>query len=145
PTHPLYDVVVVGARPAGAGTALLLARLGHRVLVLERSPLGSDTLSTHALMRGGVLQLQRWGVLDRVVGTRTPPVRRVTFGYGDRSVPIELAEPLYAPRRTVLDPVLATAAASAGAEVHHGVQVEGVLRDSAGAVVGVHGHDGDRR
>ena len=77
-----WDAVVVGARVAGASTALLLARAGLRVLVVDRARRGSDTLSTHALMRGGVLQLQRWGLLDGVVATGAPPVRRVTFHYG---------------------------------------------------------------
>src|SRR5690349_22281651 len=83
-----YDVVVVGARAAGAGTALLLARAGLRVLVVDRGRYGSDTLSTHALMRGGVLQLSRWGLLDRVIAAGTPPVHRTTFRYADAVVPI---------------------------------------------------------
>ena len=57
-----HDVIVVGARAAGAATAMLLARDGLRVLLLDHSRLGADTLSTHALMRGGVLQLSRWGL-----------------------------------------------------------------------------------
>ena len=52
-----YDVIVVGARVAGAATAHLLARLGLDVLLVDRSRYGADTLSTHALMRAGVLQL----------------------------------------------------------------------------------------
>ena len=63
-THETYDVVVAGARVAGAATAMLLARAGLSVLVVDPSRRGSDTLSTHALMRGGVLQLHRWGLLD---------------------------------------------------------------------------------
>ena len=81
--HRHYDVVVVGARAAGAATAMLLARAGLDVLVVDRSRYGADTLSTHALMRGGVLQLHRWGLLDRVVAAGTPPVRRTTFRYAD--------------------------------------------------------------
>src|SRR6188472_4484449 len=65
--QPVYDVVVVGARAAGAATALLLARAGLRVLLVDRGQYGSDTMSTHALMRGGVLQLTRWGLLDAVI------------------------------------------------------------------------------
>ena len=61
-----YDVVIAGARCAGASTAMLLARRGLRVLVVDPESRGSDTLSTHALMRGGVLQLHRWGLLDQV-------------------------------------------------------------------------------
>ena len=55
------DVVIVGARCAGAATALLIARAGGRVLVVDREEYGTDTPSTHALMRGAVLQLRRWG------------------------------------------------------------------------------------
>ena len=61
-----YDAVIVGARCAGAATAQLLAREGLRVLVVDRSRYGADTLSTHALMRGAVVQLQRWGVLEAI-------------------------------------------------------------------------------
>ena len=62
----MYDAIVVGARCAGAPTAMLLARQGLRVLAVDRSRYGSDTLSTLALMRGAVIQLDRWGVLDAV-------------------------------------------------------------------------------
>jgi flavin-dependent dehydrogenase len=132
-----YDVIVVGARPAGAATAMLLARRGHRVLVLDRARRGSDTLSTHAMMRAGVVQLERWGLLDRIVAAGTPPIRRVTFRYDDHHVPVDLREPLYAPRRTVLDPILADAAEEAGAEVHFGTRVTRLLTDAGGRVRGV--------
>jgi 2-polyprenyl-6-methoxyphenol hydroxylase-like FAD-dependent oxidoreductase len=137
-----WDVVVVGARVAGASTALLLARAGLRVLAVDRARRGSDTLSTHALMRGGVLQLRRWGVLDRVTATGPPPVRRVTFHYGAESMPISLkpyagVEALYAPRRTLLDAVLVDAAEEAGAHFRFGVTVTDLCRDGTGRVVGV--------
>ena len=60
------DVVIVGGRCAGAATAMLLARAGVSVQVIDRGRHGSDTLSTHALMRGAVRQLHRWGLLDAV-------------------------------------------------------------------------------
>jgi flavin-dependent dehydrogenase len=144
-----FDVVVVGARAAGASTALLLARAGLRVLLVDRTAYGSDTLSTHALMRGGVLQLCRWGVLERVISAGTPPVRQATFRYDGEVVPIPIkpshgVDALYAPRRTVLDPILVDAAVAAGAEVRFGVAVTDVRRDGAGTVRGVVGrhHDG---
>jgi flavin-dependent dehydrogenase len=141
-----YDVVVVGARAAGAATAMLLARQGQRVLLLDRDRYGTDTLSTHALMRGGVYLLSRWGLLDRLVDTGTPPVRRTRFDYGTDSVSVAIkptlgVQALYAPRRTALDPVLVDAAAASGAEVRFGVGVIGLLRDDSGRVVGVHGRD----
>ena len=112
------------------------------MLVVDRARRGSDTLSTHALMRGGVLQLRRWGVLDRVVATGAPPVRRVTFHYGAESMPVSLkpyagVDALYAPRRTVLDAILVDAAEDAGARFRFGLAVTDLARDGAGRVVGV--------
>jgi 2-polyprenyl-6-methoxyphenol hydroxylase-like FAD-dependent oxidoreductase len=137
-----WDAVVVGARVAGASTALLLARAGLRVLVVDRARRGSDTLSTHALMRGGVLQLRRWGLLDRVAATGAPPVRRVTFHYGCESMPVALkpaagVDALYAPRRTVLDALLVDAAEDAGARLRFGLAVTDLARDGSGRVAGV--------
>lgn len=137
-----YDVVVVGARPAGAATAMVLARAGLRVLVVDRSRYGADTLSTHALLRGGVLQLARWGLLNEVIAAGTPPVQRSVFHYGEEriEVPIRPAagvDALYAPRRTVLDPILVDAARDAGAEVRFGLTVTGLCRDGTGRVTGV--------
>ena len=139
---PMYDVVVVGARAAGASTAMLLAREGLSVLLVDRSRYGADTLSTHALMRAGVFQLSRWGLLDRVIDAGTPPVRRTTFRYAADLVPITLkpsygVEALYAPRRTVLDPILVDAAQEAGVEVRYGLTVTGLQRDRRGTVTGI--------
>jgi flavin-dependent dehydrogenase len=141
-----YDVIVVGARAAGAATAMLLARQGLRVLLVDRDRYGTDTLSTHALMRGSVLMLSQWGLLDRITGAGTPPVRQTRFYYGTDSMTVTIkptlgVEALYAPRRTVLDSVLVDAAAAAGAEVRFGVTVTGLLRDEAGRVAGVIGRD----
>ena len=143
---PTYDVIVVGARPAGTATALLLARAGLGVLVVERGQYGADTVSTHALLRGGVLQLDRWGLLDRVIAAGTPPVRHSVFHYGEECVDVPIkpgsrVDALYAPRRTVLDPILVDAAREAGAEVRFGVSVSGLRHDRRGRVDGIVGHD----
>ncbi len=137
-----YDVVIVGGRVAGAATAMLLAREGLRVLVLDRDREGSDTVSTHALMRGGVLQLSRWGLLDRIRAAGTPAVRRTVFHYESGDVRVTLkpsagVDALYAPRRTVLDAVLVEAARAAGAEVRFGERVTSLIRqgDAVGGVV----------
>jgi flavin-dependent dehydrogenase len=137
-----YDAVVVGARVAGAATALLLARAGLRVLVVDRSPRGSDTLSTHALMRAGVMQLHRWGVLPRLLAAGTPPIRRTTFHYGSEPVVVDIkdrdgVDALFAPRRTLLDVVLADAALESGAQVLYGTTVREILRGPTGRVQGV--------
>jgi flavin-dependent dehydrogenase len=143
-----YDTIVVGGRCAGAATAMLLARAGQRVLLLEAGRGGTDTLSTHALMRGGVLQLHRWGLLDAVVAAGTPAIRHTEFHYGDDVETVEVkpsagVAALRAPRRTVLDPILVDAARAAGAEVRHGVRVDGLLRAGA-RVTGVTGRAGRR-
>jgi flavin-dependent dehydrogenase len=103
-------------------------------------------VSTHALLRGGVLQLARWGVLDRVAATGTPPVRGCVFHFGESRVDVPIkpspgVPALYAPRRTVLDPILVDAAREAGAEVRTGVTVTGLLRGQTGRVTGVAGVD----
>jgi 2-polyprenyl-6-methoxyphenol hydroxylase-like FAD-dependent oxidoreductase len=143
-----YDVVIVGARAAGAATAHLLARSGLHVLLLDRGRYGTDTLSTHALMRGGVLQLSRWGLLNKVIAAGTPAVRRTTFRYAGAVVPITIkssygVDALYAPRRTVLDPILVDAAVAAGADVRFGVAVSDIERDHHGTVIGVVGRARD--
>jgi flavin-dependent dehydrogenase len=137
-----YDAVVVGARVAGAATAMLLAQAGLRVLVLDRSRRGSDTLSTHALMRAGVMQLHRWGVLPRLLAAGTPPIRRTTFHYGSEPVVVDIkdrdgVDALFAPRRTVLDVVLADAAVASGAQVLYGTTVRELLHGPTGRVQGV--------
>jgi flavin-dependent dehydrogenase len=136
-----YDVVVVGARAAGASTAMLLARRGLSVLAVDRSAYGSDTTSTHSLARAGVLQLSRWGLLDRIRAAGTPVTRTVVFRYDDNPVAIDVSadgdvDGLYSPRRSVLDRILVDAAIEAGAAVFHGVSVSRVTR-SGGRVTGV--------
>jgi menaquinone-9 beta-reductase len=139
--HRKYDVLIAGARCAGAATAMLLARSGLRVLVIDRGAHGTDTLSTHALMRGGVMQLHRWGVLPRVIAAGTPPIRRTTFHYGQFATEILVKsahgiDSLYAPRRTVLDRALVDAASAAGAEVCYGHELVDLVRDRTGRVRG---------
>jgi flavin-dependent dehydrogenase len=140
------DVVVVGARCAGAATAMLLARAGHDVLALDRATFPSDTISTHVVARSGMVQLHRWGVLDAVVASGAPPIRRVEFtseaGFLQRVVKDRHGvDFLLAPRRIVLDAVLQQAAREAGARVRTGVAVSDVVRDAGGRVVGVVGQD----
>lgn len=144
PTHvrrDRYDVIIAGARCAGASTAMLLARSGLSVLVVDPARRGSDTLSTHALMRGAVLQLHRWGLLDAVRASGAPAIRTTTFHYGDETIEIPITEragvgELYAPRRCVLDVLLVDAASAAGADVVHGQSVVDLIRDARGRVRG---------
>jgi 2-polyprenyl-6-methoxyphenol hydroxylase-like FAD-dependent oxidoreductase len=141
-TVKTYDVIVVGARCAGSPVAMLLARRGHRVLLVDRATFPSDTVSTHVIHPPGVAALARWGLLDAVTTSGCPPIDRYTFDFG----PLTLAgapgtddSPFaYAPRRTVLDKLLVDAAAAAGAEVREGFTVEDVVV-ADGRVTGIRG------
>ncbi len=138
-----YDAIIVGARCAGAATAMLLARAGAKVLMVDRQKYGADTVSTHALMRAGVLQLKRWGVLPNLIAKGTPQVRETTFHYGREAIHIDIKSEhgvdfLCAPRRTALDPLLVDAAREAGAEIRHGVSLTDLRFDGDGRVTGVY-------
>ena len=78
---------MVGARCAGSPTAMLLARKGYRVLVVDRATFPSDTISTHLIHPPGVAALQRWGLLDRVVATGCPPIDTYAFDFGPFTIP----------------------------------------------------------
>lgn len=136
-----FDALVVGARCAGAAAAMLMARRGMRVLAVDRGGYGDDTLSTHALMRGGVMLLARWGVLQRIVEADTPPIRRTTFHYGEEEIAVDLrpgdgVDALFAPRRTLLDAALVDRAWEAGAEIRHHHTATGLVHDDTGRVRG---------
>ena len=140
-TRQRYDVVVVGARCAGAATAMLLARQGLSVLLVERDRHGADTLSTLALMRAGVLELYRWGLIDRVRAAGTPPITSTSFIYGDETITVPIksrngVDALFAPRRTLIDALLADAALDSGADVVYGARLVDLERASDGRVIG---------
>jgi flavin-dependent dehydrogenase len=136
-----HDAIVVGARCAGAALALLLARRGRRVLVLDRARFPSDTVSTHFLWPRTTAALARWGLLDTLAATGCPPIETVTMQAGSvvmrgRPEAVDGTAVMYCPRRTVLDKMLVDAARAAGAEIREGVLVRDVIREN-GRVVGV--------
>jgi flavin-dependent dehydrogenase len=147
--HTDYDAIVVGARCAGSPMAMLLARRGYRVLVVDRATFPSDTVSTHLVHAPGVAALQRWGLLDEVKATGCPAIETYAFDFGPFTIagrprPVEGVATAFAPRRIVLDKILVDAAARAGAEVREGFTVDDVVVED-GAVVGIRGHrDGGR-
>lgn len=142
----VYDAIIVGARCAGSPTAMLLARKGYRVLVVDRATFPSDTLSSHIVQPTGVAALARWGLLDRLVDTGCPPIKKFTFDFGPITIsgaPGKNDFPLaYCPRRTVLDKLLVDAAAEAGAEIREAFSVKGLLVED-GRVVGIKGTSKD--
>ena len=140
----MFDAIVVGARCAGSPTAMLLARMGYRVLLLDKARFPSDTLSVHYIHQPGVASLQRWGLLEGVIASNCPPVRRQRVDFGPVVLeatppPIDGIADAYAPRRTVLDTLLVEAAAAAGAEVRERFTVEDLLMDGE-RVTGIQGH-----
>src|SRR4051812_6924562 len=140
----MYDVVIVGARCAGSPLALLLARRGARVLVVDRSTFPSDTLNGNWINAAGVRRLDEWGLLERVLES-TLPTKQQRYHFGPISLVGNLSWPDgtpafgVAPRRKRLDALLVDAAAEAGAEVRQGVAVEELIWDGD-RVVGVRGH-----
>jgi 2-polyprenyl-6-methoxyphenol hydroxylase-like FAD-dependent oxidoreductase len=138
-----FDVIVVGARVAGSPTAMLLARKGYDVLLVDRATFPSDTISTHLVHPPGVDALERWGLLDRVVATGCPPIDTYAFDFGPFMLSGapggDAAKVGYGPRRTVLDKILVDAAAEAGAQVREGFSVESIICEDD-LVTGVRGH-----
>jgi 2-polyprenyl-6-methoxyphenol hydroxylase-like FAD-dependent oxidoreductase len=127
-THNSYDAIVVGARCAGSPTAMVLARKGYRVLLVDRATFPSDTVSTHLVHPPGIASLREWGLLDRVTATGCPPIDTYAFDFGAFTVsgaPGTAETPVaYGPRRTVLDQILVEAAVAAGAEVRERFTVD---------------------
>jgi len=145
----MYDVIVVGARVAGSSTAMLLARKGFKVLLLDRAIFPSDTLSTHQVQLPGVARLERWGMLDRVIASGAPATRHVRFDAAgsvlEGHYPARRGvDALYSPRRTIPDKILVDAACEAGATVREGFVVEEVLTDD-GHVTGIRGRVRNRK
>ena len=130
----MFDVIVVGARCAGSPTAMLLARKGYRVLLVDRATFPSDTFRNHILLQPALTRLKRWGLLDKVSATNCPPITRFTQDMGDFPLTGNLMmmddiEGVYAPRRKYLDHILVRAAVEAGAELREGFTVQDLVWD----------------
>lgn len=137
----MYDAIIVGARCAGSPTAMLLARRGYKVLVVDKSKFPSDTISTHCIWAPGTERLKRWGLLEKIGATGCPVINRISFDVGPFALsgsapPYEGVSDVYAPRRTILDKILIDAAAEAGAEVRQGCAVDNLVFEN-GKVTGI--------
>ena len=144
PVTRRWDAIVVGARCAGAATALLLAGKGYDVLLVDRASFPSDTVSTHVIHPPGLMALRRWGLLDDLVATGCPWLPAYTFDFGPLVITGTPSAPDgtaggYAPRRIVLDELLVRAAQKAGAELREGFSVTELITDGD-RVAGVRGH-----
>jgi flavin-dependent dehydrogenase len=140
----MYDVIVVGARCAGSPTAMLLARKGYRVLLLDRATFPSDVPRCHFIQPPGIARLQRWGLLDNVKDSNCPPIPSVRLDVGPfalvSSSPSKNGDSQpYGPRRIVLDKILIDAASRAGVEVREGFSVQELLIND-NRVTGIRGH-----
>ena len=144
----MYDAIVVGARCAGSSTALLLARKGYKVLLVDRSTYPSDLpFSTHYIHQSGMVRLKRWGLFDKVAMSNCPPITRFHFDFGafalSGSPPAaEGVTEAYAPRRKVLDAILVDAAVASGAELRTGFSVDELITDKD-RVCGIRGREKD--
>lgn len=142
-----FDVIVVGARCAGAPLATMLARDGLRVCLVDKDRFPSDTLSTHGIQPTGIQVLERLGVLDSLLKL-APPIVRLRMVFDDASVPVDFVAITGGPglgvRRIALDEILVNAAAEAGAEVRTQTAVTGLVT-AAGRVAGVSTTAGELR
>jgi len=140
----MYDAIIIGARCAGASTAMLLARHGLDVLLVDRATFPSEIPHGHFIHRHGPARLARWGVLDRILDTGCPAVTSITSDFGDfpltgdglvlDGVPAGLG-----PRREHLDRALVDAAVQAGAELRDGFAVDELTRDGDDRLTGIRG------
>ncbi len=142
----MYDVIVVGARVAGSSTAMLLARKGYRVLLVDKTTFPSDTLSTHQIQVPGGAALKRWGLLEKLRATKPGIVTGAKLDTGWITLKgvfpaLEGGNAVHGPRRTVLDKLLVDAAVEAGAELREGFITEDLMVDN-GRINGIRGRSG---
>jgi 2-polyprenyl-6-methoxyphenol hydroxylase-like FAD-dependent oxidoreductase len=136
------DVIIVGARCAGSPLAALLARRGVRVALVEQTTFPCDTLSTHIVEAQALAFLDRLGVMHEIRATGAPVIDRFDARQEDLEYSTQIPQPsggvggTASVRRTLLDPILAQAAAEAGADLHMASRVTGLLEDR-GRVAGV--------
>jgi 2-polyprenyl-6-methoxyphenol hydroxylase-like FAD-dependent oxidoreductase len=129
----MFDIIVVGARCAGASTAMLLSRMGHKVLLLDRNRFPSDKLSTHYIHQSGVARLGSWGLVDDLKKSGCPPLRKTVLQLEDVRLSgcvqgVDGIRVAYGPRRFILDAILFNAATAARADARESCNVTGLLR-----------------
>lgn len=143
--HSVYNIIVAGARVGGASTAMLLARKGYKVLLVDRAPYGSDIGHGHYIHKDGPRLLRKWGLLDRITASGCAPCTSVTLDVGavaitGRDLVVDGVAIGYGPRRSVLDRTLIDAAVEAGAEYRDNFVIDGYTLQ-AGRIAGIRGRD----
>lgn len=141
----MYDAIVVGARCAGASTAMLLGRKGYKVLLVDRAVFPKEIPHGHFIHRHGPQRLARWGVLEAITATNCPAVTTMTTDFGDfaltgHDLAVDGVAMGYGPRRSQLDKVLVDAAVAAGVELRDGFTVEEFTSDGE-CITGIRGRD----
>lgn len=128
----IYDAIIIGARCAGSPTAMLLARKGYRVLLVDKAEFPSDTISTHIIFAKGLTLLMKWGLLESVEATNCTAIRKLVIDFGPFTLEGKPELPpgiqaILAPRRYQLDPILVHAAIASGVEFRENCRVEEIL------------------
>ena len=75
----MYDAIIVGARAPVDPTAMLLARRGYRVLLVDQPVSPATRCPATYIHQPGVAALERWGVADAVRVTNCPPISSLRF------------------------------------------------------------------
>lgn len=143
--HSTYDAIVIGARCAGAPTAMLLARQGHKVLLVDRATFPSDIPHGHFIYKGGPRRLKAWGLLDNLLASGCPPVSKMILDMGNfplagENLVVDGVAMGCGPRRKVLDKILVDAAVAAGVELRAPFSVEAFTNDGD-RMTGIRGRD----
>ncbi len=140
-----YDAIIIGARCGGAPLAMLLARSGHKVLLVDKMAFGTDIMSTHYVKRTGASLLDKWGLLDAVRKAGTPAIGTQNFhldGVHLRGIapPYDGVAEDFTPRRKYLDKILVDAAIEAGAEARDRFTVKELIWED-NRVIGIKGSE----
>jgi uncharacterized protein (TIGR03083 family) len=136
-TETSYDAIVVGARCAGSTVAMLMARAGRRVVLVDRDEFPSDTVSTHQLFPDSMALLDELGVGDRLRSAHHLRPAKYSWrvlghGVGGGFTPVGGHDATYSIRRVSLDAAVVDTAVAAGVETRFGSAVTSLVGSGTG-------------